>query len=111
MRRTKAQLCTYRTLHHIYSLNDSFILADRLKEERVGEVIKLQTGATRREGGKEEGREEERFLERRGKQDMEKEQKKGKHRGGLFQAEVLSLLGAVYSRVKQTATKHLLFTS
>lgn len=56
-------------------------------------MIKLQTGATRREGGKEEGREEERFLERRGKQDMEKEKKKGKHRGGLFQAEVLSLQG------------------
>lgn len=61
----------------------SFILADILKEERVREVIKLQTEATRREGGKEEGREEERFLERRSKQDMVKEQKKGKHRGGL----------------------------
>lgn len=71
----------------------SFILADRLKEERVREVIKLQTGATRREGGKEEGREEERFLERRSKQDMAKEQKKGKHRGGLSRAEVLSLQG------------------
>lgn len=71
----------------------SFILADRLKEERVREVIKLQTGATRREGGKEEGREEERFLERRSKQDMVKEQKKGKHRGGLSRAEVLSLQG------------------
>lgn len=50
----------------------SFIRADRLKEERVREVIKLQTGATWREGGKEEGREEERFLERRSQQDMVK---------------------------------------
>lgn len=64
-----------------------------MKEERDREVIKLQTGATRREGGKEEGREEERFLERRGKQDMGKEKKKGKQRGGLFRAEVPSLQG------------------
>lgn len=50
----------------------------------------------RREGGREEGREEERFLERRGKQDMQKEKEEGKHRGGLFQAEVLLLTGALY---------------
>lgn len=45
-------------------------------------MIKVQTVATRRkEGGrKEEGREEECFLERRGKQDMQKEKEEGKHR-------------------------------
>lgn len=89
----------------------SFILADRLKEEGDREVIKLQTGATRRERGKEEGREEERFLERRSQQDMVKEQKTRKHRGGLSRAKVLSLQGLCISRVKQTGTKHLLFTS
>lgn len=41
-------------------------------------------------GEREEGREEERFLERRGRQDTQEEKEEGKHRGGLFQAEVLS---------------------
>lgn len=55
-------------------------------------MIKLQTEATRKEGGKEEGREEERFLERRGKQDMEKEKKKGKQR------RLVPSRGAVFAR-------------
>lgn len=64
-------------------------------------MIKTQTavtgGGVRREGGSEEGREEERFLERRGRQDMQKEKEEekeeGKHRGGLFQTEVVALQG------------------
>lgn len=52
-------------------------------------------------GGREEGREEEeRFLERRGRQDMQKEKEEGKHRGGLFQAEVLSLQGLCTRRCR-----------
>lgn len=74
----------------------SFILADRLKEERVKEVIKLQTGATRREGGKEEGREEERFLERRSKQDMVKEQKERKTQRWLVPSRGAVFAGALY---------------
>lgn len=58
-------------------------------------MIKLQTEATRREGGKEEGREEERFLERRGKQDMEKEKKKGKQRW-LVPSRGAVFAGALY---------------
>lgn len=64
-------------------------------------MIKTQTAVkgVRREGaqvGREEGREEERFLERRGRQDMQKEgeeKEEGKHRVGLFQAKVVSLQG------------------
>ena len=60
-------------------------------------MLLLNTVEGRGRGWREEGREEERFLERRGRQDMQKkkeeEKEEGKHRGGLFQAEVVSLQG------------------
>lgn len=45
-------------------------------------------------------------MERRGRQDMQKEKEEGKHRGGLFQAEVLSLQGICTRQCQTEGDRH-----
>lgn len=53
----------------------------------------------------------ERFLERRGRQDMQKEQEEGKQSGDLFQAEVVTLYMLVSNKNKTPTSDFLKCTS
>lgn len=73
-------------------------------------MIKAQTAVTGGEkGGREEGREEEeRFLERRGRQDMQKEKEEGETQGWLVPSRGFVLTGgSVHASVKQRGDKTL----
>lgn len=67
-------------------------------------MIKAQTAVKGGggEGGREEGREEKRFLERRARQDVQKEKEEGIHWGGLFQSRGCVLTGTLYTLVSNT---------